>query len=131
MRRISAAESMRLSRLLEAPSKFTSAGGSQPLSAELLAGLKAPSSSASRLAITPKASTPGGWVFRGFEFRSFVASSTGSPVKTTESDLALRATGRPPSRTPLSESASAPLDVKASATWPSKSTKIVLCRGST
>jgi len=31
-----------------------------------------------------------------------------------ETDLALRATGRPPSRTPLSQSASALLDVKAS-----------------
>eukprot|EP00964_Phaeocystis_antarctica_P156040 scaffold125523_cov33-Phaeocystis_antarctica.AAC.1 len=46
MRLISAAESMRLSRLLEA----LSAGGSQPLSAELLAGLKTPSSSAACLA---------------------------------------------------------------------------------
>ena len=34
--------------------------------------------------------------------------------ETDETDLALRATGRPPSRTPLSQSASALLDVKAS-----------------
>ena len=34
-------------------------------------------------------------------------------MKAAESDLALRATGRPPSRTPLSQSASALLDVKA------------------
>ena len=34
----------------------------------------------------------------------------------TELDLALRATGRAPSRTPLSQSASSPLDVKASST---------------
>ena len=40
-------------------------------------------------------------------FKSFGPSSTGSPVKTTESDLAFRATGRLPSRTPLSQSASA------------------------
>ena len=33
--------------------------------------------------------------------------------ETDESDLALRATGRPPSRTPLSQSASALLNVKA------------------
>eukprot|EP00964_Phaeocystis_antarctica_P144566 scaffold110385_cov35-Phaeocystis_antarctica.AAC.1 len=39
--------------------------------------------------------------------QSFGPSSTGSPVKTTESDLAFRATGRLPSRTPLSQSASA------------------------
>eukprot|EP00964_Phaeocystis_antarctica_P148725 scaffold115659_cov62-Phaeocystis_antarctica.AAC.1 len=71
---------------------------------------------------------PGGylWVLNCHRFKSFVTSSTGSPVKTTESDLALRATERPPSRTPLSQSASALLDVKAS-NQPSRQSPPKLC----